>query len=161
MSALGPQEGRGPLMTGWLLAPPTLLGKWGSSRPGEGLLNHGAGPQLKDTLILPPPFLAPRRQAPKDRGPEGRRGQDRGPQGVQQPALESRDKAAAAGQDARCWGWGQFLTRQDVAATSLFQRGSGCVSLLEHTQALTARSGLWAPAVLGLCLCHRPNSFLV
>lgn len=159
MSALGPQEGRGPLMTGWLLAPPTLLGKWGSSRPGEGLLNHGAGPQLKDTLILPPPFLAPRRQAPKDRGPEGRRGQDRGPQGVQQPALESRDKAA--GQDARCWGWGQFLTRQDVAATSLFQRGSGCVSLLEHTQALTARSGLWAPAVLGLCLCHRPNSFLV
>ena len=52
-----PQEGPGPLMTSWLLTPPTLLGKWHSR---EGLLNHTAGLQLKDTQILVPPFPDPR-----------------------------------------------------------------------------------------------------
>lgn len=148
----------GPLMTGWLLVLPTLLGR-GHSRGGA--LSHTAGLQLKDTWTLVPPFPVPqvhiqagtqRLGTGKEEGPRQKaRGHETAcPWSVQKETTHpgrTPDAGGGAGYD------------QAGCGCRLAGRESGCASLPVRIPRLPVRSCLWAPAIPGLSLHMSPLDF--
>ena len=138
----------GPLMTGWLLTPPTLLGR---GHPGEGSLNHAASLQLKETRILVPPSPVPQAhiQAGTQRLGTGRE---------EGPRPSARGRAPACPGDSRETaghghghghgrtpdaGGGAVYDQAGCGCKLTVLEGGGCASLV-GTPGLTVRSGLWA-----------------
>lgn len=142
----------GPLMTGWLLAPPTPLGR---GHPGEGPLNHAASLQLKETRTLIPPSPVP--QAHIQAGTQGLgMGREEGPsprpEGEPQPGPEIPERDCWAGRQTL--GAVQFMSRQDVAANAQFWRGVGMPAWWGTRSPVSGEEWPLGPAVPGLCTCR-------